>query len=285
MRVQCLRPGLLEGKTAWITGGGSGLGRAMAMRFAELGAAVGVAGRREAPLRETVAAIEGAGGRAAWAACDVRDAGAVAAALDTLESALAPVDILVNNAAGNFLCPSEELTPRGFAAVVDIVLKGTFHCTLEAGRRWIDGGRPGAVLNIATTYAWTGSAFVLPSACAKAGVVALTRSLAVEWGRFGIRLNGIAPGPIPTEGAFSRLLPDPKLIEMQTKKIPAGRTGDPGELAELAAYLVSDAADWMRGEIVTLDGGEWLRGAGEFSDWLDLPAEMWEQMRRLRRKK
>jgi NAD(P)-dependent dehydrogenase (short-subunit alcohol dehydrogenase family) len=257
----------------------------MALRFAELGAAVGVAGRREDPLRETVATIEAAGGRAAWAGCDVRDPDAVEAALDSLESALAPVDILVNNAAGNFLCPSEELTSRGFSAVVDIVLKGTFHCTLAAGRRWIDATRPGVVLNIATTYAWTGSAFVLPSACAKAGVVALTRSLAVEWGRHGIRLNGIAPGPIPTEGAFSRLLPDPRLIEMQTKKIPAGRTGEPGELAELAAYLVSDASDWMRGEIVTLDGGEWLRGAGEFSDWLDLPQEMWEQMRRLRKKK
>jgi len=280
----CLAPGLLNGKTAWITGGGTGLGRAMAMRFAKLGARVGVSGRREDPLRETVEAIRTGGGQAAWAPCDVRDPKNVAAALERIGDDLGEPDILVNNAAGNFLCPSEELSPNAFAAVVSIVLNGTWHCTHALARRWIDGEKRGAVLNIATTYAWTGSAFVLPSACAKAGVVAMTRSLAVEWARHGIRLNAIAPGPIPTEGAFSRLLPDPSMVEQRIDKIPAGRFGTPEELAELAAYLVSDASEWMRGEVVTLDGGEWLAGAGEFNDLLSLPDSAWESLRKLRGK-
>ena len=276
----CLKAGLLSGKSAWITGGGSGLGRAMALRFAELGCKVAVSGRREEPLLETVRLIEGAGGEAAHAPCDVRDPERVESALATVLAKLGGLDILVNNAAGNFLCPSEELSPKGFAAVVGIVLNGTFHCTSAAGRHWIAGGGGGVVLSIATTYAWTGSAFVLPSACAKAGVVALTRSLAVEWARHGIRLNAIAPGPIPTEGAFSRLLPSEELMERRKKQIPAGRFGTPEELAELAAYLVSDASSWMRGEIVTLDGGEWLAGAGEFNDLLEMPASAWEALRR-----
>jgi len=280
----CLAPGLLDGKTAWITGGGTGLGRAMAMRFAALGARVGVSGRREDPLRETVETIRAAGGQASWVPCDVRDPENVVTALHGIGDELGVPDILVNNAAGNFLCPSEELSPNAFAAVVSIVLHGTWHCTHALARRWIDSGTRGAVLSIATTYAWTGSAFVLPSACAKAGVVAMTRSLAVEWARHGIRLNAIAPGPIPTEGAFSRLLPDPSMIDERIKKIPAGRFGTPEELAELAAYLVSDASEWMRGEVVTLDGGEWLAGAGEFNDLLSLPDSTWEALRKMRGK-
>ena len=201
-------------------------------------------------------------------------------ALARLIETLGGVDILVNNAAGNFLCPTEELSPNGFAAIVGIVLNGTFHCTHSAGKHWIDAGSGGVVLNIATTYAWTGSAFVVPSACAKAGVVAMTRSLAVEWARHGIRLNAIAPGPIPTEGAFSRLLPSNDLLASRKARIPAGRLGTREELADLAAYLVSDASDWMRGEVVTFDGGEWLRGAGEFNDLLDLPASVWERLGR-----
>lgn len=278
----CLRDGLLQGKTAWITGGGTGLGRAMALRFADLGAAVAVSGRREEPLDATASEIRAAGGRAAVATCDVRDPQAVQAALERIESTLGQPDILVNNAAGNFLCPSEELSPNGFASVVAIVLNGTWHCTQAAAKRWIEGGRGGVVLSIATTYAWTGSAFVLPSACAKAGVVALTRSLAVEWGRHGIRLNAIAPGPIPTEGAFSRLMPSNDLLEDRKGRIPAGRFGTQDELAELAAFLVSDASDWMRGEVVTLDGGEWLQGAGEFNDLLRLPAAAWDVLRKKR---
>ncbi|HXV75248.1 MAG TPA: SDR family oxidoreductase [Candidatus Polarisedimenticolaceae bacterium] len=276
----CLAPGLLAGKTAWITGGGTGLGRAMALRFAGLGAAVGLSGRRTEPLEETARQIVSAGGRALAAVCDVRDPTGVGAALDRVTQALGAPDVLVNNAAGNFLCPSEELSPNAFASVVAIVLNGTWHCTHAAAARWIASGSRGSVLNIAATYAWTGSAFVLPSACAKAGVVAMTRSLAVEWGRHGIRVNAIAPGPIPTEGAFSRLMPDPSFVEAHRRKIPAGRFGTPEELAELAAFVVSDAADWLRGEVITLDGGEWLRGAGEFNDLLSLPAETWHALRK-----
>ena len=276
--ASALKPDLLRGHTAWITGGGTGLGRGMAERFAALGAKVALSGRREEPLAETAQAIRDAGGEAAIATCDVRDPAAVAAAFDGLRGELGEIDILVNNAAGNFLSPSEKLSPNGFGSVVGIVLNGTFHCTLAAGQRWIETGTPGAILNIVTTYAWTGSAFVLPSACAKAGVLAMTRSLAVEWGKHGIRVNGIAPGPIPTEGAFSRLMPDPKLEERHKARIPAGRFGTREELAELAAYLVSPAAEWIRGEIVTFDGGEWLRGAGEFNDLLDLNIP-WDQLR------
>ena len=277
---EVLNPESLANKTAWITGGGTGLGRAMALRFSKLGAAVAICGRREEPLAATVDEIRAQGGKATSACCDVRDPQAVDAALAKVVEDLGGLDILVNNAAGNFLCPAEELSPNGFAAVVGIVLHGTFHCTRAAGRYWIENKRPGAVLSIATTYAWTGSAFVLPSACAKAGVVALTRSLAVEWARYGIRLNAIAPGPIPTEGAFSRLLPTPEFEEARKKKIPAGRFGTPEELAELAAFLVSDASEWMRGEVVTFDGGEWLRGAGEFSDLLDVPPELLAKLRK-----
>jgi NAD(P)-dependent dehydrogenase (short-subunit alcohol dehydrogenase family) len=270
----------LRGKTAWITGGGTGLGRAMALRFAGLGAAVAVSGRRLEPLDGVVAEIAARGGRAAAAPCDVRDAAQVDDALARVRETVGIPDILINNAAGNFLCPSEELTPNGFASVVAIVLHGTFHCTRAAGRLWIEEKRGGVVLSIATTYAETGSGFVLPSACAKAGVVALTRSLAVEWARHGIRLNAIAPGPIPTEGAFSRCCRPPDIEKARKRRIPAGRFGTQDELAELAAFLVSDACDWMRGEVVTFDGGEWLRGAGEFNDLLDVPPELIAALRK-----
>lgn len=274
-----LRPDLLSETHAWITGGGSGLGRAMALRFAELGAAVSLSGRREEPLAETAKEIRAAGGNAAWACCDVREPEEVETALERISAEAGPPGILVNNAAGNFLCPAEDLSPNAFGSVVGIVLHGTFHCTLAAGRRWIEAGTGGTVLNIATTYAWTGSAYVLPSACAKAGVVAMTRSLAVEWGRHDIRVNAIAPGPIPTEGAFSRLLPRPEIEQEMQDHLPARRFGAPEELADLAAFMVSDAADWMRGEVVTLDGGEWLRNAGEFNFLLDEEIP-WEKLRK-----
>jgi NAD(P)-dependent dehydrogenase (short-subunit alcohol dehydrogenase family) len=283
-RVECLGPGTLTGKTIWITGGGSGLGKAMALRLAKLGARLALSGRRPEPLAETVAEIEASGGAAAFAPCDVRRSNEVDEAYQALTASLGPLDALVNNAAGNFLCPAEELSDNAFSAIVDIVLKGTFHCTRTTGRGWIATKRRGAVLNIITPYAWTGSAYVMPSAAAKAGVLAMTRSLTVEWARHDIRLNAIAPGPIPTDGAFSRLMPTADMLKSVEAKIPAGRLGRPEELAELAAFLLSDAADWIRGEVVTLDGGEWIRRAGSFNDLVDLPDQTWEHLRKSTRR-
>jgi len=277
--TKTLADGSLAGKNVWITGGGTGLGRAMALRFAELGARVGLSGRRVEPLAETRDTIVAAGGTAAIAPCDVRRSKQVDEAHATLSEALGPLDSLVNNAAGNFLCPAEELSDGGFTVIVDIVLKGTFYCTRKCGQDWIGSKRSGSVLNILTPYAWTGSAFVMPSAAAKAGVLAMMRSLTAEWGRHDIRLNAIAPGPIPTEGAFSRLLPSDDILKHVIAKIPAGRLGKPEELAELAAFLFSPAADWIRGEVITLDGGEVIRRSGSFNDLVDLPAEQWERLR------
>jgi len=263
---------LLAGQTFFITGGGTGLGRAMAERFGRLGAGVGICGRRSEPLKETVAAIAAAGGRAAWVSADVRDPASVEAAVEGLEGELGPITGLVNNAAGNFLATSEDLSPNAFDSVVRIVLHGTFHATQALGRRWIERGTGGTILSIVTTYAWMGSAFVLPSACAKAGVLALTRSLAVEWATYGIRANAIAPGPIPTEGAFSRLMP-PEALEEAKRQVPLERFGEPGELANLAAFLVSPMAAFINGECVVLDGGEWLRSGQEFGRLTSVPRE------------
>jgi NAD(P)-dependent dehydrogenase (short-subunit alcohol dehydrogenase family) len=266
--------GLLKDKTFVITGGGSGLGAEMARRFAELGARAVLLGRRKEKLDEVVAQIERAGASATGYPCDVRDF----AAVQDVASRLGQVDGLVNNAAGNFLAAAEDLSPNAFKAVVDIVLNGTFHCTSAFGRRMIESGKGGAILNIVTTYAWTGSAFVLPSACAKAGVLALTRSLAVEWAAYHIRVNAIAPGPVPTEGAFSRLLPDPSLEEVARNRIPLKRFGTPREIADAAVYLMSDGAGYVTGDCLTIDGAEWLRSGGEFSHATDFDRENLKQM-------
>lgn len=271
------QPDLLASQTILVTGGGSGLGRAMAERFASLGARVGVLGRRLEPLEETVAAIRAAGGIAACASADVRDPHGVHLAIDAIEAELGPVNGLVNNAAGNFLSAAEDLSPNAFDSVVRIVLHGSFHTTQDVGKRMIERGTGGSMLSIVTTYAWMGSAFVLPSACAKAGVLAMTRSLAVEWACYGIRNNAIAPGPFPTEGAFSRLMAGD--IEEQAKKqIPLGRFGEPAELANLAAYVMSPGAAYMTGECVVLDGGEWLRAGQEFSRYTEYPREAVKQV-------
>jgi len=259
------RPDLLDGKTIVITGGGTGLGRSMALRLAGLGARVAVLGRRSQPLEDTSAEIRTAGGEAVPVPCDIRDPDAVKGAFDAVEASIGPPNQLINNAAGNFLCPSEDLSPGGFDAVVRIVLYGSFHCTRELGRRLIERGEPGAVLSIVTTYASTGSAFVLPSAAAKAGVLAMSRSLAVEWGSYGIRLNCIAPGPFPTEGAFSRLLPGSEMEEQARRRVPSRRFGEHAELTNLVAYLMSDASPYQSGDLVTIDGAEALFSGQQFA--------------------
>lgn len=263
---------LLASQAILVTGGGTGLGRAMTERFAALGAKVAVLGRRPEPLQAVVEGVRARGGQAAWASADVRDAAAVDEAVAAIEAELGPLTGLVNNAAGNFLSCAEDLSPNAFDSVVRIVLNGTFHCTRAVGRRMIERGQGGTMLSIVTTYAWMGSAFVLPSACAKAGVLAMTRSLAVEWATYGIRLNAIAPGPFPTEGAFSRLMAGP-MEEEAKKAIPAGRFGRPEELADLAAYLMAPGSAYVTGDCVTIDGGEWLKNGQEFSRYTDWPRE------------
>jgi NAD(P)-dependent dehydrogenase (short-subunit alcohol dehydrogenase family) len=259
------RSDLLQNKRILITGGGTGLGKGMAERFLELGAAeVYICGRREEILKQTAAELSAKGTIHALP-CDVRNLDAVEAMMDSIWSA-APLDVLVNNAAGNFIARTEELSPRAFESVIGIVLMGTLHCTMACGRRWLKAARPGTVLSISATYAPVGSAYVVPSAVSKAGVEALMRSLAVEWGNRGIRMNAIAPGPIPTQGAFSRVLPRPELETLALNRNPLQRFGTVEELANLAAFLVSDGSGYINGEVIRMDGGEFLQGAGEFSN-------------------
>ena len=278
---------LLKGRAIFLTGGGTGLGRSMALRFAELGARLFLAGRREDPLRETCAEILRVGGAAAYATCDVRDYTAVEAAATKAEQQFGEINALVNNAAGNFIARTETLSANAFNAVVGIVLNGSFHCTQVFGKRWISRKLGGNVLNIVTTYAAAncGSGFVVPSACAKAGVLAMTTSLAVEWAKHNIRINAIAPGPFPTEGAWSRLMPSKQFEEHSKEKHPLKRFGRHEELANLAAFLLSDMAEYINGECVVIDGGQWLRGAGEFNDLLLLPESAWETMEAARQRK
>jgi NAD(P)-dependent dehydrogenase (short-subunit alcohol dehydrogenase family) len=278
---------LLKERAIFLTGGGTGLGRSMALRFAELGARMFLVGRREEPLKEVRDEIHRLGGAAAYATCDVRDHAAVEAVAEKADEQFGRIDTVVNNAAGNFMARTEKLTPNAFNAVVGIVLNGSFNCTQIFGKRWIAQKLGGNVLNIVTTYAATnaGSGFVVPSACAKAGVLALTRSLAVEWAKYHIRMNAIAPGPFPTEGAWSRLMPSKQFEEHGKDKHPMKRFGRHEELTNLAAFLLSDMAEYINGECVVIDGGQWLRGAGEFNDLLLLPEAAWEAMEAARGKK
>jgi NAD(P)-dependent dehydrogenase (short-subunit alcohol dehydrogenase family) len=258
------RTDLLANKRILITGGGTGLGKGMAQRFLELGAEVYICGRREDVLKTTVAELAAKGPIHALP-CDVRNLEAVESMIDTIWKQ-SPLDILVNNAAGNFIARTEELSPRAFDSVIGIVLMGTLHVSLACGRRWLQAKHSGTVLNISATYAPVGSAYVVPSAVAKAGVEALTRSLAVEWGDRNIRMNAIAPGPIPTQGAFSRVLPRPEMETLALDRNPQHRFGTVEELANLAAFLVSDGSGYINGEVIRMDGGEFLQGAGEFSN-------------------
>jgi NAD(P)-dependent dehydrogenase (short-subunit alcohol dehydrogenase family) len=279
--AKMLRDDALNGKVIVITGGGSGLGKAMTKYFMELGAKVAITSRDLEKLKTTSAELEAeTGGACLPVQCDVRHYEEVEAMLQEVLKAYGKVDVLLNNAAGNFISPTERLSANAFDTVIDIVLKGSKNCTLAFGKHWIATKQESStVLNIVTTYAFTGSAYVVPSATAKAGVLAMTRSLAVEWAKYGIRTNAIAPGPFPTKGAWDRLLPgDLKEKFDLSKKVPLKRVGDHQELANLAAYLVSDFSAYINGEVIVIDGGEWLKGAGQFNLLEAVPEEMWDML-------
>ena len=282
-----LKEGSLKGQTIIVTGGGTGLGRSMGTYFLELGANLVITSRKMEVLEKTAKEMEEAtGGKVLAVQCDVREYDQVENVIAKSVERFGSVECLLNNAAGNFISPTERLSHRAFHIVLDIVLKGTSNFTLALGKHWIDKKQPGTILNIVTTYAWTGSGYVVPSACAKAGVLAMTRSLAVEWAKYKIRLNAIAPGPFPTEGAWSRLLPGDLVKKFDPAKlVPLGRVGEHQELANLAAYLMSDFSAYVNGEVVTIDGGEWLMGAGEFSHLEKIPQEMWDMLEAQRGKK
>ena len=279
--AKMLRDDALNGKVIVITGGGSGLGKAMTKYFMELGAKVAITSRDLEKLKTTSAELEAeTGGTCLPVQCDVRHYEEVEAMLQEVLKVYGKVDVLLNNAAGNFISPTERLSANAFDTIIDIVLKGSKNCTLAFGKHWIDTKQESStVLNIVTTYAFTGSAYVVPSATAKAGVLAMTRSLAVEWAKYGIRTNAIAPGPFPTKGAWDRLLPgDLKEKFDLSKKVPLKRVGDHQELANLAAYLVSDFSAYINGEVIVIDGGEWLKGAGQFNLLEAVPEEMWDML-------
>lgn len=274
-----LKDNSLKGKTVVVTGGGTGLGRAMSQYFLELGANVVITSRKKEVIDQTAKELsELTKGNCIAIPCDVREYVQVSQLLQGTLDAFGGVDVLVNNAAGNFISPTERLSSRAFGVVIDIVLKGTVNCTMEFGKYWIEKKQTKAkVLNIVTTYAWTGSAFVVPSATAKAGVLAMTRSLAVEWAKYNIWFNAIAPGPFPTKGAWERLLPGDMASKFDLgARNPLKRVGDHQELANLAAYLVSDYSDYINGEVVTIDGGEWLQGAGQFNLLNEVSSEQWD---------
>jgi len=276
-----LRDDALKGKTIIVTGGGSGLGKAMTKYFMELGANVAITSRNLEKLQNTAKELEDeTGGKCFAVQCDVRHYDQVENMRDEVLKEFGSIDVLLNNAAGNFISPTERLGANAFDTIIDIVLKGSKNCTMALGKHWIDTKQKDkTVLNIVTTYAWTGSAYVVPSATAKAGVLAMTRSLAVEWAKYGIRFNAIAPGPFPTKGAWDRLLPgDLKDKFDLAKKVPLKRVGEHQELANLAAYLVSDFSAYVNGEVITIDGGEWLKGAGQFNLLEAIPEEMWDQL-------
>ena len=282
-----LRDGALNDKVIIVTGGGSGLGKSMSKYFLQLGAKVVITSRKIEKLQKAAAELEKeTGGEVLALACDVRRYDQVEKVLEDTVKHFGMVNGLVNNAAGNFISPTERLSASAFDVIIDIVLKGSKNMTLALGKYWIEKQiKPTTVLNIVTTYAWTGSAFVVPSATAKAGVLAMTRSLAVEWAKYGIRTNAIAPGPFPTKGAWDRLLPGNLQEKFNpAKKIPLKRVGEHQELTNLAAYLMSDYSSYVNGEVITIDGGEWLYGAGEFNQLDKISPEMWDMLAQMIKK-
>jgi len=277
---------LLNGKTIVVTGGGTGLGKSMSRRFGELGANIVISGRRKEKLEDTADEFSKLGIDVLTCPGDVRKLEDVELMTSQALDKFGTIDCLLNNAAGNFISPTEMLSPNAFKVVIDIVLMGTWNCTSTIGKEMIKN-KKGNVLSIVTTYAWTGSPYVVPSASAKAGVLAMTRSLAVEWGKHNIRFNAIAPGPFPTKGAWSRLMP-PGFEDFEDgmkNKIPMKRFGERHELENLASYLMSDGSAYINGEVVTIDGGEWLAGAAEFSQLTKIPDSMWKAMAERRKKK
>jgi NAD(P)-dependent dehydrogenase (short-subunit alcohol dehydrogenase family) len=271
--------GLLAGRKILVTGGGTGLGAAMGQRFIELGAELVICGRRQEVLEETAARFrQELGGKVATFRCDIRDPAAVEAMMTAIWQD-SPLDVLVNNAAANFIAQTEHLSFRAADAILGITLHGALYCTMAAGKRWIDAGHKGAVLSILSTSTITGRAFTVPSAMAKSAILAMTRSLAVEWGPKGVRTIAIAPGPFPTPGAWERLRPEGRDgSDGPDARNPLGRVGEHIELANLASYLVSDQAGYINGEMVTIDGGQHLRssGAEDLLRWTDA---QWEKMR------
>ena len=282
-----LKENSLRNKVILVTGGGSGLGKSMVEYFVELGANVIITSRRKELLDEVAKKINAENESEVFPVpCDVRNIDEVEKVVDEAYKKFGKVDCLINNAAGNFISPTERLSTRAFDAIIDIVLKGTINFTLTLGKKWIEEKINGNVLNIVTTYSWTGSGYVVPSACAKAGVLSLTRSLAVEWAKYKIRFNAIAPGPFPTKGAWERLLPgDLKDKFDPSKKVPVGRVGEHQELSNLAAYLVSDYSSYINGEVITIDGAEWLKGAGQFNHLEMVSDQMWDMFEMMRKKR
>jgi len=287
-----LRDDALSGKTIIVTGGGTGLGRAMSTYFLKLGANVVITSRKLEVLEKTASEMEAeasANGntlksRVLAVSCDVRKPEEVDEVLRKTLETFGQVDGLLNNAAGNFISPTERLSPNAFSTIIDIVLKGTANCTMAVGKHWIKEKQAGTILNIVTTYAFTGSGYVVPSACAKGGVLAMTRSLAAEWGKYGIRNNAIAPGPFPTKGAWDRLLPGDMAKKFDFKnRVPLKRVGDHQELANLAAFMMSDFSGYINGEVITIDGGEWLQGAGQFNGLEAITPEMWDMLEKMTR--
>ncbi len=270
---------LFKGKKILVTGGGTGLGKSMTERFLELGAEVAICGRRKAVLEEAAAELTAkTGGTVTAWPLDIRVAEAVEETIGAIW-AQGPLDALVNNAAGNFISRTEDLSPRAFDAIANIVLHGSFYVTTACGRRWLKEGRKGNILSIVTTWVRNGSPYVVPSAMAKAGLAAMTRSLAVEWGPKGIRVNAIAPGPFPTEGAWARLSPKPELAERPLESIPMRRVGRHEELADLAVYLLADQSEYLTGEIIAIDGGQALNNAGSFGRLSALSDQDWAEIR------
>lgn len=287
-----LRDDALIGKTIIVTGGGTGLGRAMSTYFLKLGANVVITSRKMDVLEKTAREIQEEAStngkelksKVLAVQCDVRKPEEVDEVLKKTIENFGRVDGLLNNAAGNFICPTERLSPNAFSTIIDIVLKGTANCTMAIGKHWIKEKQAGTILNIVTNYAFTGSGYVVPSACAKGGVLAMTRSLAAEWGKYGIRNNAIAPGPFPTKGAWDRLLPGDMAKKFDVKnRVPLKRVGDHQELANLAAFLMSDFSGYINGEVITIDGGEWLQGAGQFNGLEAVTPEMWDMLEMMTR--